>query len=92
MYVKVNEGIEKSEVGVFILTNNFFDSSSGWPITEFSTFFMELMRGSKKVIMLNAGVDPGKIDSMMKAYRYLDWNDGRGLPELGNAIRRKLSS
>ncbi|UII13513.1 toll/interleukin-1 receptor domain-containing protein [Pseudomonas brassicacearum] len=38
IYLKVNEGIENSKVGIFILTNNFFDSASGWPITEFSTF------------------------------------------------------
>lgn len=92
IYIKVNEGIEKSDVGILVLTNNFFDNSSGWPITEFSTFFMELMKGNKKVIMLNAGVDPEKIHSMMRAYRYLDWNDGKGLPELGNSIKKKLDS
>ncbi|PJH88536.1 hypothetical protein CVG87_12705 [Pseudomonas sp. WCS365] len=92
IYLKVNEGIENSKVGIFILTNNFFDSASGWPITEFSTFFMDLMKNSKKVLMVNAGVDQDKIHAMMKAYKYLNWDDGEGLPELANAIRRKLKS
>ena len=90
IYLKVNEGIENANVGVFILTENFFDGSSGWPLTEYSTFIMELMKNNKKVLMVNAGIAPEKIHSMMKAYRYLDWNDGKGLPEIANAIKRKL--
>jgi hypothetical protein len=92
IYLKVNEGIEKASVGVFILSDNFFDSASGWPLTEFSTFFMELMKNNKKVLMVNAGVAPEKIHSMMKAYRYIDWDDGKGLPEIANAIKRKLGA
>lgn len=90
IYLKVNEGIEKAKVGVFVLTDNFFDSSSGWPLTEFSTFFTELMKSNKKVLMVNAGVNPDKVHSIMKAYRYLFWNEGKGLPEIANAIKRKL--
>lgn len=91
IYLKVNEGIENSKVGLFILTDNFFDSSSGWPITEFSTFFMDLMKNNKKVLMINAGVNPDKIHSMMKVYKYLNWHNGNGLPEIASAIKRKLS-
>ncbi|UII13512.1 hypothetical protein LRP86_00367 [Pseudomonas brassicacearum] len=50
------------------------------------------MKNSKKVLMVNAGVDQDKIHAMMKAYKYLNWDDGEGLPELANAIRRKLKS
>jgi len=92
IYLKVNEGIENAKIGIFILTNNFFDSASGWPVAEFSTFFMDLMRSNKKVLMVNAGVDQDKIHAMMKAYKYLSWDDGKGLPEIANAIRRKLNS
>ncbi|BBO59765.1 toll/interleukin-1 receptor domain-containing protein [Mycoavidus sp. B2-EB] len=92
IYLKINEGIETAKVGVFVLTENFFDNSSGWPITEFSTFFMGLMKCNKKVLMVNAGVDPEKIDSMMKVYRYLTWDEGKGLPEIANAIKRKLAT
>ncbi|WP_082988898.1 toll/interleukin-1 receptor domain-containing protein [Janthinobacterium psychrotolerans] len=48
IYIKVNEGIENANVGIFILTDNFFDSSSGWPINEFSSFFMEMMKSKKR--------------------------------------------
>lgn len=92
IYLKVNEGIENSKVGIFILTNNFFDSESGWPITEFSTFFMGAMKNNKEVLMVNAGVDQDKIHAMMKTYKYLSWDDGKGLPEIANVIKRKLSS
>lgn len=91
IYLKVNEGIENSKVGIFILTNDFFDSKSGWPVHEFSTFFMEIMKNNKKIIMVNAGVDLDKIHSLMKPYRYLNWDNGSGLPELANAIKKKLS-
>lgn len=92
IYLKVNEGIENAKVGIFILTDNFFDSASGWPITEFSTFFMELMKSNKKVLMVNAGVEPERIHAMMKAYRYLNWEGGTGLPEIAAAIKRKLAA
>lgn len=92
IYLKVNEGIENAKVGVFVLTNNFFDSKSGWPLTEFSTFFMELMKANKIVLMINAGVDHEKMHSMMKAYRYLSWENGNGLPEIANAIKKVLSA
>ena len=92
IYLKVNEGIEKSDVGLFILTDNFFDSASGWPLAEFSSFFVELMKSNKKVIMLNAGVTPEKMHSMMKTYKYLTWDNGSGLPEIANAINKVISA
>ncbi|AOU99221.1 hypothetical protein BI364_15905 [Acidihalobacter yilgarnensis] len=92
IYLKVNEGIENSDVGLFILTDHFFDSASGWPMTEFSTFFMELMKNNKKVLMLNAGVSPENMHSMMKAYKYISWKNGAGLPEVANAIKRVISA
>lgn len=92
IYLKVNEGIENSTVGIFVLTNDFFDSVSGWPITEFSTFFMSLMTGGKKVLIVNAGVDEEKIHAMMKTYKYLVWDEGRGLPDIANAVRRALAT
>jgi hypothetical protein len=92
IYLKVNEGIENASIGVFILTDNFFNSTSGWPLTEFSTFFMELMKSNKKVLMVNAGVAPEKLHAMMKAYRYIEWNDGKGMPEIAKAIKRKIGA
>lgn len=92
IYLKVNEGIEKSDVGLFILTDNFFDSASGWPMTEFSTFFMELMKSNKKVLMLNAGVSPENMHAMMKAYKYISWENGAGLPEVANAINKVINA
>jgi hypothetical protein len=86
IYLKINDGIEKSDVGLFILTDHFFDSSSGWPLSEFSTFFMEMMKSNKKVLMLNAGVSPEKMHATMKAYKYLDWANGAGLPQIANEI------
>ncbi|MGP9417104.1 toll/interleukin-1 receptor domain-containing protein, partial [Halomonas sp. AOP7-E1-9] len=92
IYLKVNEGIEDSDVGLFILTDNFFDSESGWPLSEFSTFFMEMMKSNKKVLMINAGVSPDKMHAMMKSYKYLTWNDRSALPEIANAVKRILSA
>ncbi|HGN9371485.1 TPA: toll/interleukin-1 receptor domain-containing protein [Citrobacter pasteurii] len=86
--VKVNEGIEKSDIGLFVLTDNFFDSRSGWPLTEFSAFFMSLMNSKKKILMIDAGVTESKIMDIMKVYRYIHWNDGSALPEIANAINR----
>ena len=92
IYLKVNEGIESADIGVFILTDNFFDSSSGWPVTEFSTFFMEAMNNKKKLLFINAGVSPENMHAMMKSYKYLTWSGLDSLPEIGAAISRKLDA
>tara|TARA_R110000850_G_scaffold177417_1_gene303256 strand:- start:147 stop:941 length:795 start_codon:yes stop_codon:yes gene_type:complete len=92
IYLKVNEGIENADLGVFILTDHFFDSKSGWPIKEFSTFFMEMMDSEKEILLINAGVSPEKMHAMMKPYKYLEWTGLDSLPDIGNAIRRKLSA
>ncbi|ELY3761722.1 toll/interleukin-1 receptor domain-containing protein [Cronobacter sakazakii] len=91
IFLKVNEGIQKSDVGLFILTDNFFDSQSGWPLAEFSTFFMSLMKSNKKVLMVDAGVSPENMLEMMRAYKYINWNNGAGLPEIANAIKKIMT-
>ncbi|HCH5776621.1 TPA: toll/interleukin-1 receptor domain-containing protein [Vibrio parahaemolyticus] len=92
IYLKVNEGIENADLGLFILTDSFFDSASGWPLTEFSAFFMEMMKNNKKVLLVNAGVDESKLHALMKVYKYIMWDNGNGLPEIANAINRRLNA
>ena len=53
---------------------------------------MSLMTGGKKVLIVNAGVDEEKIHAMMKTYKYLVWDEGRGLPDIANAVRRALAT
>jgi hypothetical protein len=90
IYLKVNEGIEQAKVGLFILTDHFFDKRSGWPLTEFTTFFMEMMKSNKKVLLVNAGADQDKIHATMKSYKIIDWFGKESLPEIGKAIAKLL--
>lgn len=90
IHLKISEGIEKSSLGLFVLTDSFFDSESGWPMSEFSAYFSELMKSPKKVLMINAGVDPQKMDEVMKTIRCIDWNDGKALPEVAAVVKRFL--
>lgn len=92
IYLKVTEAIEQCEIGLFVLTNNFFDPSSGWPVAEFSSFFGDMMKRKKKILMLNAGVEHASIHAMMRPYRYIDWNNGQGLAEVAKAIRQAASN
>ncbi len=92
IYLKVTEGVEQCELGLFVLTNNFFDTSSGWPIAEFSSFFGEAMKKKKKIIMINAGVDHSNINALMRPYLYIDWANGKGLPEVVKAIRTTINT
>ncbi|MEO3740463.1 TIR domain-containing protein [Kosakonia oryzendophytica] len=89
--LKVNEGIDKADIGLFILTDNFFAKRSGWPLAEFTTFFMSLMNSDKKILMIDAGVSPENMLPMMKSYRYLRWDNGSGLPEIANAVKRIMA-
>lgn len=91
IYVKVTEAIEQCDIGLFVLTSNFFDPSSGWPVAEFASFFGEMMKRKKKILMLNAGVEHASIHALMRPYKYIDWNDGKGLAEVAKAIRGAAS-
>lgn len=83
--------MQKSDVGLFILTDSFFDSQSGWPLAEFSTFFMGLMKSNKKLLMVDAGVFRNNILEMMRACKYINWNNRAGLPEIANAIKKIMT-
>jgi hypothetical protein len=87
IYLKVSEAIEQCEIGLFVLTDNFFDPASGWPVAEFSSFFGDMMKRKKKILMLNAGVEHASIHALMRPYKYIDWNEGKGLAEIAKAIR-----
>lgn len=91
IYAKVTDAIDQCEIGLFVLTDNFFDPSSGWPVTEFSSFFGDMMKRQKKILMINAGVEHRSIHALMRPYKYIDWNDGQGLAEVARAIRRAVN-
>lgn len=92
IYLKVSEAIEQCEVGLFVLTENFFDPSSGWPVTEFSSFFGDMMKKKKKILMVNAGVEHASVHALMRPYKYIEWAGGKGLPEIAKAVRRAANS
>ncbi len=53
---------------------------------------MEMMKNNKKVLLVNAGVDESKLHALMKVYKYIMWDNGNGLPEIANAINRRLNA
>lgn len=89
---KINEGLENCDVGLFILTDNFFDEErSKWPTTEFSTYFMSMMSGKKNILLINADVSPDKMPPLMKPYKYLEWTGLESLEEIGKAIKKIIN-
>ena len=88
IYKKVNEGIQKSEFAIFVLTENFLNSK--WPNEELSSL-TDLIFTDKSLVIVDVK-DKAVIPKMISARKYMEWNNGECLPKLADVIKRKLNS
>jgi TIR domain len=87
IYQKISDGIDKAKLAVFILTENFLNSSK-WGKEELGSL-TDLILNDKSLV-INAISDSSKIPRMLKARKYISWDDGNNLKEIADVIERKL--
>lgn len=82
----IDEGLEKSEVGLLFLSKNFFKSS--WARTEGNHFFSERMRGNKSFIPLNVNLSLDEIPPKYRTFQHIKLSEPDALAQLVRAIRK----
>lgn len=86
---KINEGLEKCDVGVLILSKNFFNPQSGWPRNEMNYFLQQRMRRNKmNFICINLDLSLDELPPLLQDFRYIDYSAPDALKDLIEAINR----
>lgn len=85
---KINDGLDRSEIGLLFLSKNFFSSKSGWTTAEANFFFQQRMRDPKKrFVIVNIDMEHNEIPPLLQDYRYISWTSGDAIEEIVSAIK-----
>lgn len=88
---KINEGLDKSDIGVICISNNFLKSKNGWTKSELNYFVQRRMRDSHKAfIILNIDVTLEELPPLIQDQRYIDYKDKDSIRTLIDTLRKKL--
>lgn len=90
---KVNEGLDRSDLGLLFLSKNFLNSKSGWTTAEANFFFQQRMREpSKRFIVVNLDLEHNAIPPLLQDYRYISWSSENAMSEIVNAVKNAQSA
>lgn len=85
---KINDGLDRSELGLLFLSKNFFNSKSGWTAAEANFFFQQRMRDPKKrFLVVNLDMEHHEIPPLLQDYRYISWASTGAIDEIVNAVK-----
>lgn len=86
---KINEGLDKSDIGIICISKNFLNSSSGWTKNELNYFIQRRMRNPDKVfIILNFDVPHEELPPLVQDYKYIDYKEGDAINILIKALEK----
>lgn len=90
---RINEGLEKSDMGVICISRNFLDSPSGWTRSELNYFIQKRMReGKANFICLNLDVPHDELPPLIQDYRYIDLRSEGAISELIGILKKKANN
>jgi hypothetical protein len=73
---QINEGLERSDLGILLLSKNFIYSNSGWTMAEANFFFQGRMRKKRKnFFVINIDLEHDEIPPLMQDYKYINYID-----------------
>lgn len=85
---KINDGLDRSNLGLLFLSSNFLNSRSGWTTAEANFFFQQKMREpSKRFIVVNLDLDHSAIPPLLQDYRYISWSSSNSMTEIVDAVK-----
>ena len=87
IYQKVSEGIDNAEVAIFVITENFLNKK--WPKEELSAL-SHLIFNNKSLVIVSIK-DGTELPKLITTRKYIQWDDGKNLSEIAEAIKRKLN-
>ncbi len=88
---KINEGLEKSDIGIICVSKNFLNSSTGWTKSELNYFIQRRMRRNKNdFIIINFDVPHDELPPLVQDYRYIDMREKDSLVILMNILKKRI--
>ena len=89
---KINQGLEKSDIGIICISNNFLNSASGWTKNELNYFIQRRMRNpDKPFIVVNFDVPHNELPPLVQDYKYIDFSESDAMEILVNSIKKRLN-
>lgn len=90
---KINEGLNKSDLGLIFLSKDFIYSKSGWTMNEANYFFQKKMRNKdKKFIVINLDLAHEELPPLMQDYKYIDFKQENAIQDIVNAIQKQSNN
>jgi len=85
---KINDGLDKSKLGLLFLSKSFLDSKSGWTMSEANYFFQKRMRDkTTKFIVINMDLKHDEMPPLMQDYLYINYDDSDAINRIIDSIK-----
>lgn len=86
---RINDGLDKSKIGLLFLSKNFISGKSGWTMNEANYFFQKRMRKSdKKFIVINIDLEHDEMPPLLQDYLYLNYDDPDCISKVIDEVRK----
>lgn len=90
---KISEGLDKSDIGIICISNNFLNGSSGWTKNELNFFIQRRMHNpNKSFIILNFDVSHDELPPLVQDYKYIDFKEKDAIDILISTLRKKIGN
>lgn len=90
---RINEGLERSSLGLLFLSKHFLDPRSGWTQNEANFFFQRRMRDpGKRFIVVNLGVSIDELPAMLRDYKFIDASSPTGVQDVVDSVSRERAA
>lgn len=90
---KINDGLEKSDVGIICISNNFLDSKTGWTKAELNYFVQRRMNHPEKpYIIVNFDVPHDELPPLVQDCKYINYKNEDAIDLLIGTIKKKLET
>ncbi|MCX8129327.1 MAG: toll/interleukin-1 receptor domain-containing protein [Clostridia bacterium] len=87
---KINDGLAKSDVGIILLSKNFFNPTTGWTKSEMNYFIQKRMQAHKKeFVCVNIDLNHDELPPLIQEYRYIDFKQDDAINQLIQIIKKK---
>lgn len=89
---KINEGLSECDLGIIFLSKNFLSKHSGWTESECNYFITGRMKRTKKIIVINIGLEDYEVPPLLQEYRYINYKAGESLEYFLLSVKKQLES
>lgn len=88
---KLNEGLDRSDIGVICISKSFLNSPNGWTKNELNFFVQRRIRNSDKAfIIFNIDVPHEDLPPLVQDYKYINYKEADSIDVLIETLKKKL--